>query len=106
MKFTRLLFLVLTFLALTGEAVTLGLKTSDKDQVHSCVEAEIEKVSRPDHQETWGEDPMVPWLIWEKDWAMASVLGKAVPRIGNFSRINHECELKQRRHRWLAVDLI
>ena len=105
-NFTRLILLLLTFLAVTGEAVTLGLKPSDKDQVHGCVEAEIEKVGRPDHQETWAEDPMVPWLVWEKDLPMTSVVGKAVTCIGNLTHINHACGLKQRRHRWLAVDLI
>ena len=105
-NFTRLLLLLLTFLAVTGEAVTLGLKPSDKDQVHGCVEAEIEKVGRPDHQETWGEDPMDPWLVREKHHPMTSVLSKAMSCVSRHSHIKIKCGMKQRRHRWLAVDLI
>lgn len=64
MNFTRLLLLLLTFLAVTGEAVELGLNASDMDQVHSCVESEIETENRAERQEAWGESPMVHWQSW------------------------------------------
>jgi hypothetical protein len=106
-NFTRLILLLLTFLAVTGEAAELGLSTSgDTDQVHSFMEPEIEMEDRHERQEIWGEDPMVPWLASEKDQAMVFVLGKAMMCAGPHSCINLQCGMKQRLHRWLAVDLI
>lgn len=97
---------MLTFLAVTGEAVALGLNASDTDQVHSCVESEIETEDRAECQEAWGESPMVHWQSWEKDQAMMSVLGNAMMCAGPHSCVNLQCGMKQRRHRWFAVDLI
>lgn len=105
-NFTRLFLLVLTLLALTGEAVTQRHGLSALDKVHGCVEVEYEKEVTSDNSDAWGKSPMVPWLTRVKDQAMMSALGKTLTGVGQQQGIYLGLGMKMRRHRWLAVDLI
>lgn len=102
MNYTRLLLLFLTFLAIAGEAATLGLSPDDADQVHACVESEIEKEAGAEQQEEF-EASMEPCLSW--DLALATVPVVMSEWRGHHAHLRHERGVKHRRHRLLEVDL-
>jgi hypothetical protein len=103
LNIARLLLLLLTFLAVAGEAATLGFMPSDADQVHACVEAEIEKEATTEQQEVWGEVPMVSLLAWGLAWPPPPVFINIWT--GYYPHLKHGCGVKHRRHRLLEVDL-
>lgn len=106
MRFARLLFLILTVLAVTGEAFTLEHSLSEVDQVHANFEYSIESEDLAEDQETWGKDLLAPWLAWENRRAMQTVLCRTWLWNSQQRFTVRESGMKQRRHRWLAVEQI
>ena len=103
MNIARLLLLLLTFLAVAGEAATLGLMPSDADQLHVCAEAEIEKEAGAGQEEAWGEALVESWLTWDLVQSMAPV--SISTWTGYHPHLKHGRGVKHRRHRLLELDL-